>query len=276
MGMRIPWDPGVCKNSVEGGFSPSSWWPTASPSPPSSSPPPSPSTPASDSSVYPPPHTLQYTLKIPKYTLTNIKNFRKELVETYRDRYIYIYICRNHPQDHLCHIFSPKEKYFLKLDITPAEIERRTQFLRNDNWNAFLDFCRHHPKSLYNPMPSSSQSIHLEDIKREYEIELMIWLALLRNAIDGYVKMFNSWTGTGTKGLMRIPWDPGESLYEKLVKTSWDVHQNPGPPSEIKEYILTLEEFDPSKYEDKDGLGEEGMYKFEITPTTIPKEKQSK
>merc|ERR1712130_813944 len=110
MGMRIPWDPGVCKNSVEGGFSPSSWWPTASPSPPSSSPPPSPSTPASDSSVYPPPHTLQYTLKIPKYTLTNIKNFRKELVETYRDRYIYIYISAETTLKTIYVIFSLRKR----------------------------------------------------------------------------------------------------------------------------------------------------------------------
>merc|ERR1711963_931331 len=58
--------------------------------------------------------------------------------------------------------------------------------------------------------------------------------------------------------LTRTQWDPGKSLFEKIVKTSWDVHLNPGPPERIGPHSLTLEEFNLSKYEEQHGIRKDG------------------
>merc|ERR1719471_2040832 len=76
--------------------------------------------------------------------------------------------------------------------------------------------------------------------------------------------------------LTRTQWDPGKSLFEKIVKTSWDVHLNPGPPERIGPHSLTVEEFDLSKYEEQHGIREGGVYTFEIRPTTKTKQSEKK
>merc|ERR1719264_2350152 len=114
--------------------------------------------------------------------------------------------------------------------------------------------------------------VHEEKVYEEEKRKMKVVLRLIRLA---QLLLLLVLCSLGSRNLLvRIVWEPGagESIYEKLLKTSGDVHANPGPANkterEIKEKyagekMLTVEHMDPSACGSL-GLTSDGKYKFAV------------
>merc|ERR1719264_276820 len=114
--------------------------------------------------------------------------------------------------------------------------------------------------------------VHEEKVYEEEKRKMKVVLLLIRLA---QLLLLLVLCSLGSRNLLvRIVWEPGagESIFEKLLKTSGDVHANPGPANkterEIKEKyagekMLTVEHVDPSACGSL-GLTSDGQYKFAV------------
>merc|ERR1719264_2046373 len=117
--------------------------------------------------------------------------------------------------------------------------------------------------------------VHEEKVYEEEKRKMKVVLLLIRLA---QLLLLLVLCSLGSRNLLvRIVWEPGagESIYEKLLKTSGDVHANPGPASETEreikekyagEKMLTVEHVDPSACGSL-GLTSDGKYMFPVDKT---------
>jgi len=128
---------------------------------------------------------------------------------------------------------------------------------------------------LWNQMDHQEHQKLQQKSERHPLLERVYRLAPLLHVVDCVFSLLDELLKAFLKNqLLRSVWEPGESIYQKLVKTSGDVHANPGPtlknnnqirtdPENVGVKELRVKNLDPKSYAAL-GLTPDGKYKFEI------------